>query len=99
MNRNDDNNNYNTNVVGCNDSITAEEQALLDEIERSTDQLNKQVEGVLHVLLYLLVNNSYIMLYTTLALSATSIIVITTTQSHHYHHHPHHNYYYHHHHY
>ena len=85
MNRNDDNNNnYNTNVVGCNDSITAEEQALLDEIERSTDQLNKQVEAVLHVLLYLLVNNSYIMLYTTLALSATSITVITTTQSHHY---------------
>ena len=51
MNRNDNNynnNKNNTNVVGCNESITAEEQALLDEIERSTDQLNKQVEGVVH---------------------------------------------------
>jgi hypothetical protein len=46
MSRNNNNNNYDTNVVGSNDGITAEEQALLDEIERSTDQLNKQVEGV-----------------------------------------------------
>jgi len=40
MNRNDDN----IHIVGCNDTLTAGDQALLDEIERSTDQLNcKQV--------------------------------------------------------
>ena len=59
MNRNNNNKYHNKNksnsssndeihVVGCNDGITAEEQALLNEIERSTDQLNKQVECVVY---------------------------------------------------